>query len=63
MLFTEAAERKVFQRLCAGGGQIQHRLYPGLGHDPVVYGSLRDQMDWIKDRFAERSAPSDCSSR
>jgi len=63
MLFTEAAGRKVFQRLCAGGGQIQRRLYPGLGHDPVVYGSLRDQMDWIKDRFAGRSAPSDCSSR
>ena len=63
MLFTESAERKVFQRLCAGGGLIQRRLYPGLGHDPVVYGSLRDQMDWIKDRFAGRAAPSDCSSR
>jgi pimeloyl-ACP methyl ester carboxylesterase len=63
MLFTESAGRKVFQRLCAGGGQIQRRLYPGLGHDPVVYGSLRDQMDWIKDRFAGSSAASDCSSR
>jgi alpha-beta hydrolase superfamily lysophospholipase len=63
MLFTEVAGQKVFQRLCAGGGRIQRRLYPGLGHDPVVYGSLRDQMDWIKDRFAGRAAPSDCSSR
>jgi alpha-beta hydrolase superfamily lysophospholipase len=63
MLFTESAGRRVFQRLCTGGGQVQRRLYPGLGHDPVVYGSLRDQMDWIKERFARRSAPSDCSSR
>ena len=62
-LFTESANRKVFQRLCAAGGQIQRKIYPGLTHDPVVYGSFRDQMDWIAARFAGRPAPSDCSSR
>jgi alpha-beta hydrolase superfamily lysophospholipase len=62
-LFTESASRKVFQRLCAAGGQIQRKIYPGLTHDPVVYGSFRDQMDWIAARFAGRPAPSDCSSR
>src|SRR6202041_879660 len=62
-LFTESAGLKIFQRLCAAGGQIQRKIYPGLSHDPVVYGSFRDQMDWIAARFAGRSAPSDCSSR
>jgi alpha-beta hydrolase superfamily lysophospholipase len=62
-LFTESASRKIFQRLCAAGGQIQRKIYPGLAHDPVVYGSFRDQMDWIAGRFAGRPAPSDCSAR
>jgi acetyl esterase/lipase len=62
-LFTESASRKIFQRLCAAGGQIQRKIYPGLTHDPVVYGSFRDQMDWIAARFAGRPALSDCSSR
>ena len=62
-LFTESASRKIFQRLCAAGGQIQRKIYPGLTHDPVVYGSFRDQMEWIAARFAGGPAPSDCSSR
>lgn len=63
ILFTESAGQKIFQRLCAGGGQVQRKIYPGLGHDPVVYGSLRDQIDWIAGRFAGRPAPNDCSSQ
>jgi acetyl esterase/lipase len=63
VLFTESAGQKIFQRLCAAGGQIQRKVYPGLGHDPVVYGSLRDQVEWIAARFAGRQAPSDCPSR
>src|SRR3984957_180907 len=62
-LFTESAGRKIFQRLCAAGAQIQHKIYPGLSHDPVVYGSFKDQMDWIGARFAGSPGPSDCSSR
>ena len=33
----------------------------GLGHDPVVYGSLKDQMDWIGARFAGEPAPNNCA--
>jgi alpha-beta hydrolase superfamily lysophospholipase len=62
-LFTESAGQKIFQRLCAAGAQIQRKIYPGLSHDPVVYGSFRDQMDWIGARFAGSPGPSDCSSR
>ena len=45
------------------GGQAQRKLYPNLAHDPVVYGSLKDQMEWIADRFAGKPAPSDCSAQ
>ena len=60
ILFTDAASRKVFQRLCRGGARVQRKVYPGLGHDPVVYGSLRDQLDWIAARFAGEPAPGNC---
>jgi pimeloyl-ACP methyl ester carboxylesterase len=60
ILFTDAASRKIFQRLCSAGTRVQRNLYPGLGHDPVVYGSLRDQLDWIAARFAGQPAPDNC---
>jgi pimeloyl-ACP methyl ester carboxylesterase len=62
VMFTESAGRKVFQRLCASGERIQWSVYPGLGHDPVVYGSLRDQVDWMGARFRGQQAPSNCLS-
>src|ERR1700732_228380 len=62
ILFTESASRKIFQRLCSSGARVQRNLYPGLGHDPVVSGSLRDQLDWIAARFSEEPAASNCAS-
>jgi hypothetical protein len=58
ILFTDSARRKIFQRLCNAGARAQRNVYPGLGHSPVVYGSLRDQLDWIAARFAGEPAPS-----
>src|SRR5262249_51530315 len=63
VIFTEPAGRKVLQRICAAGGQAQRKVYPGLGHDPLVYGSLKDQMEWIEARFAGKPAPNDCSAQ
>src|SRR5580704_4875109 len=62
ILFTESAGQKIFQRLCSSGARVQRNLYPGLGHDPVVYGSLRDQLHWIAARFSGEPAPSNCPS-
>ena len=53
----------ILQRLCNSGAQVLRNVYPGLGHDPVVYGSLRDQLDWIAARFAGEPAPSNCPSQ
>jgi len=60
ILFTDSASRIVFQRFCSAGARVQRNVYPALGHDPVVYGSLRDQLDWMAARFAGEPAPSNC---
>jgi len=62
VLFTESAGQKIVRRICAAGGRVRRKVYPGLGHDPVVYGSLREQMDWMAARFAGKEAPNECSS-
>jgi pimeloyl-ACP methyl ester carboxylesterase len=63
IMFTPSAGQIVLRRLCAAGATVQRNVYPGLGHDAVVYGSLRDQLEWIAARFAGRPAPSNCSAR
>jgi pimeloyl-ACP methyl ester carboxylesterase len=60
VMFTESAGQKIFRRLCASGVLIQWNVYPGLGHDPVVYGSLKDQLGWIAARFSGEPAPTNC---
>jgi alpha-beta hydrolase superfamily lysophospholipase len=59
-LFTESAARNVRGRLCARGERVQWNVYPGFGHDAVVYSSLRDQLDWISARFSGAPGPSNC---
>src|ERR1700719_1892264 len=56
ILFTAAASEKVSKRLCRSGVRVQRSVYPGLGHDPLVYGSLREQIAWIAGRFAGEPA-------
>lgn len=63
ILFTEATGRKIVERICAAGGHAQRKVYPGLGHDAVVYGSLKDQMEWIARRFDGKTAPNDCYAK
>jgi len=63
VLFTPTAGRKVHRRFCDAGVRVQYKVYPGLSHDAVVLGSLKDQMAWIGQRFAGVPAPDDCASR
>src|ERR1700719_834568 len=63
ILFTESAGGKIFERLCRSGARVQQNVSPGLGHDPLVYGSLRDQLAWIAGRFAGNPAPSNCPAQ
>jgi pimeloyl-ACP methyl ester carboxylesterase len=63
ILFTDAAGQRVFKRICAAGGQAQRKAYPGLGHDAVVYGSMKDQLGWIAQRFGGKTLPNDCAPK
>jgi alpha-beta hydrolase superfamily lysophospholipase len=60
-LFTVKASKTVFERLCRSGERVQRSIYPGLGHDPLVFGSLTEQIEWIKGRFSGAPAPSNCN--
>ena len=42
--------------------QIQYITYTGATHVPMMYASQRTWLDWIADRFANKSAPQGCSS-
>jgi hypothetical protein len=35
---------------------VDYRTYPGLDHDSLVFGSFRDQLRWVQDRFAGKAA-------
>ena len=61
-MFTPNASETVFERLCRSGQRVQRSVYPGLGHDPLVYGSLIEQIEWMKGRFSRATAPSNCNS-
>ena len=43
-------------QLKAVGADVVYRSYPGLDHDPLVFGSFRDQLRWVEDRFADVDA-------
>jgi hypothetical protein len=60
ILFTDSASEKILERLCSAGARVQRNIYPGLGYDPVVFGSLRGQLNWIAARFAGEPASSNC---
>ena len=42
------------------GDIVEYKTYPGLDHDPLVYGSFRDQINWIHARFVGQPAPNNC---
>lgn len=42
---------------------VEYRAYPGLDHDPLVFGSWRDQVRWVAARFAGRQAPAGARPR
>jgi pimeloyl-ACP methyl ester carboxylesterase len=55
--------RQAAGKLCRLGDRVQYQTYPGMDHDPLVYASFRDQVQWIGARFAGKPAPSNCASQ
>jgi hypothetical protein len=47
-------------RLCKEGDHVQFFHYPNPDSRAVIGDSVRDQIDWIRARFANQTAPSNC---
>lgn len=54
--------RAVVDQACNKGYEIEFRVYPGLDHDPLMDKSTPDQLEWIRNRFAGKPAPGNCSA-
>jgi alpha-beta hydrolase superfamily lysophospholipase len=55
-----ALVRKKIDSACQHGVALSFRPYPGLDHDPTMQVSTPDQLAWIRDRFANKPAPTTC---
>ena len=48
------------RKLCDGGSRVRMLIMPGVSHGFAGRDAADDAVTWITDRFAGRSAPSDC---
>jgi pimeloyl-ACP methyl ester carboxylesterase len=39
------------ERMKKQKSMVEYKKYPALAHDPLLYGSFRDQVRWVQDRF------------
>src|SRR5262249_19972028 len=46
-----ATVNELHKRMLKQKSEVEYRKYPGLDHDPLVFGSFRDQVRWVRDRF------------
>jgi pimeloyl-ACP methyl ester carboxylesterase len=54
---TPETSAATVQRLKKQGAAVEDRTYPGLDHDALVFGSFKDQLRWVQDRFDSKPVP------
>jgi alpha-beta hydrolase superfamily lysophospholipase len=54
------ATTQYIARACAFRQPVQYSRYPGQTHQTIPYVAQSEYLTWIADRFAGRSAPSNC---
>jgi len=54
---------KIFARMCAQGDRVELDRYEVADPGDIIGDSVRAQIAWIQDRFAARSAPTNCPVR
>jgi pimeloyl-ACP methyl ester carboxylesterase len=57
-----ALTEALVDELCAAGVAVEHRTYPGAGHDAVLAASSGDAARWLTDRIAGSDPPSTCKN-
>ncbi len=53
---------QLVDELCAAGVAVEHRTYPGAGHDEVLAAAADDVGRWLADRLADSGSPSTCET-
>lgn len=48
--------------LCQAGSRVEMLNYDGVGHGMISRDAAQPSVKWIADRFAGKSAPTDCSN-
>ena len=48
--------RDALKRMKDQGTAVEYKEYSGLDHDSLVFGSFRDQVRWVRDRFEGKPA-------
>ena len=54
------ATRDAVKKACALKPELEYRSFAGLDHLAAMTKTTSVQIDWIKDRFAGKAAPSNC---
>jgi acetyl esterase/lipase len=62
-LVRPAVTENYMTNLCRAGSKVRMMLLPGVGHLSVGRDSADDAVQWMADRFAGVSPPSDCASK
>lgn len=57
-----AVTRTYMQRLCTAGSRVHMVTLENAGHGVIARDTASQAVSWIADRFAGRSAPTDCGS-
>jgi pimeloyl-ACP methyl ester carboxylesterase len=57
-----ALVEQTVKKACANGIALAFRSYAGLDHDPTMEKSTPDQLEWIRERFAGKSAAGNCAN-
>ena len=54
--------RRTVDRICASGGTVELREYPGAEHISIVEAATPEAVAWLADRFAGVPPPSTCGT-
>jgi dipeptidyl aminopeptidase/acylaminoacyl peptidase len=53
--------RDYMDKLCKAGSKVKMVILPNVGHGRAAQASTVEAVDWIANRFANVTPPSDCA--
>jgi hypothetical protein len=54
--------RDYMGKLCKAGGKVRLMMLPNIGHGRAAQASTMAAVNWMTDRFAGETPPSDCTN-